>query len=185
MDVKYFCRLIGVPYSKKLGQNAKLSQLVDYVTKENIKFYATENKISENSLIEFLSEINSLKTAVKVLSISRHFPDIEREPKTVAKFFNIYSDCTKYYPGEWMSDLLINEEYLKSVSLEWTRDHILDGAFDKVLVVCKNKSLRVKSNVLSEENEDTYEPSFYANVDSLKSCIKEDKLDKAIKMLSE
>lgn len=184
MDVEMFCSLIGVKYVKRLNKCHKLRQLVDYVNESQIELYHTDKKLSEKALLEFLEEISSVEVAIQVLKEVRNYPELEREPQGVAKFFNIYHNVVSYYPGSWMNELICNKEYLKRASLEWTRDHILDGSFDKVLVVCKNNSLRVKPNVLSDENEDTYEPSFYTNVDSLKSCLKEDKLDKAIELLS-
>lgn len=184
MDVKLFCELIGVKYVKRLEKSHKLRQLVEYVNESQAVIYHSERTLSEEALIDFLEEVSSVKVALRVLKESRNYPELEKDPKALAKFFNIYHDVVSYYPGSWMNELVCNKEYLKVASLEWTRDHIFNGSFDKVLVVCKNKALRVKTNVLSEENEETYEPSFYTNVDSLKSCLEDEKLERAIELLS-
>ena len=131
----------------------------------------------------FLNNINSIEVAARLLGKYRNLMAIEQEPEKVANFFNTYSVENFTYPGEDVASLLLDKEYLKYASVEWTREHVLSFSFGKVLQV-SGKKVSTTINALTDENEDEYIPNVESNIEALKKAQKNKVLKKAIESLA-
>ena len=181
MDIKTLSNIFNFECTKEVEENLKVRQLVEYINKNNIEYSDLgEDILSKEAFINFIENVNSLKIASKVIGEYPNLAAIEFNPELVAKFFNIYD--ISIYPGSFIAELLVDEEYLKYASVEWTKEHILSFSFDKVLEIEKDKII-VKENKLTEENEDEYLPGMHQNVEVLKYAIKKNILKEAIESL--
>ena len=184
MDVVTLCNIFNFKCTKEVEENTKVKQLVTYINQNHLEYSELGEKvISKDSFLKFMENINSVSDAAKVLQEYRNLSSIGYEPEQVAKFFNVYSPLKFSYPGNYISELLLDEEYLKLASIEWTREHILTYSFDKLLEI-KGRKMIIKENVLTEENEDEYMPSTDQNVEALKTAKKNSLLKKAIESLT-
>ena len=181
MDIKKLCNVFNFECTKEIEENLKLRQLVEYINKNNIEYSEVgEDIISKEAFIKFIEKIKSIKVASKVIGKYPNLAPIELNPELVANFFNIYD--ISIYPGSFVAELLVNEEYLKYASVEWTQEHILSFSFDKIIKFEKNKII-VKENKLTEENEAEYLPGMHPNVEALKKAFKKGVLKQAIESL--
>lgn len=181
MDIKTLCNIFNFECTKEIEENLKLRQLVEYIHKNNIEYSEVgEDIISKEAFRKFIENIKSIKVASKVIGKYPNLAPIEFNPELVAKFFNIYD--ISIYPGSFVAELLVNEEYLKYASVEWTQEHILSFSFDKIIEIEKD-TIIVKENKLTEENEDRYLPGMHQNVEALKKALKKGILKQAIESL--
>lgn len=181
MDIKTLCNIFNFKCTKEIKENLKVRQLVEHINQNNIEYSDVEEDIlSKEAFIKFIENINSLKVATKVISEYPNLAGIEFNPELVAKFFNIYD--ISIYPGSFVAELLVNEEYLKYASVEWTKEHILSFSFNKVLEIKENKII-VKDNILTEDNEDKYMPGMHQNIEALKFAMKNNILKETIESL--
>lgn len=181
MDIQTLCNIFNFKCTKEVKENLKVRQLVEYIKENNIEYSDVgEDILSKEAFIKFIENINSLKIAVKVIGEYPNLTAIEFNPELVAKFFNIYD--VSIYPGSFVAELLVYEEYLKYASVEWTKEHILNFSYDKVLEL-EGNDIKVKENILTDENEDDYMPGMYENVEALKLALKNNILKEAIESL--
>lgn len=182
MDIKTLCNIFNFECTKEVEENLKVRQLVEYINKNNIEYSDVgEDIISKDAFIKFIENINSLEVAVKVISKYPNLAGIDSTPELAAKFFNIYD--IDIYPGSFVAELIIDKEYLKYASVEWTKTHILNYSFERVLEIC-NGNISVKDNILTEENELDFIPGIHQNVEALKIAKKNNILKRAIERLN-
>ena len=117
MDIKTLCNIFNFECTKEIEENLKLRQLVEYIHKNNIEYSEVgEDIISKEAFRKFIENIKSIKVASKVIGKYPNLAPIEFNPELVAKFFNIYD--ISIYPGSFVAELLVNEEYLIYASVE-------------------------------------------------------------------
>ena len=184
MNIAQMCQIFNFKSTKEIEKNTKVRQLVGYINQNQIEFEEIDGTVlSKKSFLIFLNNINSIEVAARLLGKYRNLMAIEQEPEKVANFFNTYSVENFTYPGEDVASLLLDKEYLKYASVEWTREHVLSFSFGKVLQV-SGKKVSTTINALTDENEDEYIPNVESNIEALKKAQKNKVLKKAIESLA-
>ena len=195
----------------KIRKHPKMLQLLQYVKSHDIYLYVsdendifTENgeeddveydnymfKINEDAFITLLENINSFEVLIKMLRREYLLVCINYNALEDAKFFNIYDPDVVIRSLE--ADILVDEEYLKYASVEWTVEVLMKHP--KVLQI-KGKKLTLKDNVMPEYNSVYWDTDhnedyiinkfrFELNLRALNKAKKLGLLKEAIKMLSE
>ena len=217
MDIEKLIKILEIKNpTDKIREHPKMLQLLQYiklhdiysnVPDENIIF--TENgeeddveypvfdydnfmyKINEDAFITLLENINSFEVLIKMLRREYLLVCINYNALEDAKFFNIYDPDVVIRSLE--ADILVDEEYLKYASVEWTVEVLMKHP--KVLQI-KGKKLTLKDNVMPEYNSVYWDTDhnedyiinkfrFELNLRALNKAKKLGLLKEAIKMLSE
>ena len=161
----------------KIRKHPKMLQLLEYTKLHDI--YEHDFDIQEDAFITLLENINSLDVLLNILKKSYILLGINYSALEYAKFFNIYNpEVLDYYDSE--SAILVDEEYLKYASVEWTEEILKNQ--EKVLVI-NDKTLTLKDN--EDEESVDYIESFLLNLVALKKAKDLGLLKDAIKKLSE
>lgn len=184
MNVATLLNIFGLKHTKDLVNDEQIKKLVEFINENHIEYTDIEKgELSDKAFISFLHTINTISDAAYILMDYRNIRYIETEPVETALFYNIYSYKEFLYPGKYVASLLTDEEYLSYALPEWTRGHILDFSFNKILSI-EGDNISVKDNILTEENEEEFEPSMYKNVEQLYIAKQNNMLQRAIESLS-
>ncbi len=178
MKAKDFCDLFSIDCTKELVKNEKFKKLIQYINKNHIEYLYNEEKVmSTQRFITFLEEIKSVSLAAELIKDYKDLTAIGINPKMVAKYYNVYPKNYFYYPGSYMADILTDDNYLKLATIDWTKEHIFDGNYDKILVIKKD-------GILVKENKSKDMPSMHQNIEALYQAREKGILKEAIESLN-
>ena len=163
--------------TSKIKNHPKMFQLLDFCNSHDI--YRSHIYIGEEGFLTLLENINSLETLLIILRNPGVLMDIDYYPEELACFYNIYNPEILQYGPE--ARILIDEEYLKYATKEWTENVLKNQT--KVLEVSNNK-LTLKENYYDEDDENSLE-SYLLNLVALKKCKELNLLKEAIEKLSQ
>jgi len=157
--------------TKEIYKNTKVKQLIDYINEYDIDIYESDVSINEEAFLELLDNVHSLDVVLKILSRTADLLSINYRAKQIADFYNLY-DADKFEGLSYEeAKILLDEEYLKYASKEWTESHLL--SYPRIIHV-STKRIVSKANTKSEDDEDYIEP-IYINLRALEKA-KQNKL---------
>lgn len=164
MTIKEFIEATKIKVStKEIYQSTKVKQLMDYINEHDIEIYENDIAIKEEAFLELLENIHSLDVFLKILSRTADVLSINYHPRELAMFYNMYDpdkfDGISYEEAK----ILLDEEYLKYASKEWTESKLL--SYPRTLHVSSSRIISRKNNK-SEYDEDYIEP-IYINLRAL------------------
>lgn len=158
--------------TKEIYQSTKVKQLIDYINEYNIDIYESDISINEEAFLELLENVHSLDVVIKILSKTSDLLSINYRSKQIATFYNLY-DVDKFEDLSYEeAKILLDEEYLKYASKEWTESKLL--SYPRVLHISSNSRIISRKNSKSEDDEDYIEP-IYINLKALEKA-KQNKL---------
>lgn len=146
--MKGFLKKLNVQPTEEILKNPKMKQIVDYVEANDIEIYESEEVINSNAFNVLLTNINSIEALAHILNKSSIVGCINYHAETLAKFYNLY-DYTKV---EWLGErtrILVDAEYLKYATKEWTEDILFKS--NKIIHIGKER-LIFKENMDEDLN---------------------------------
>ena len=165
--------------SLRIKKHPKMLQVLKYCNDHDIDIYENGMDINEDAFLVLLENIHSIETLAEILKNSAVLLSIDFNPKEIALFYNLYDPEVLQYNTE--SEILIDKEYLKYATKEWTEKYFL--AQPKVLHVSKNRMM-LRNNPRDCYDEDYLETSLL-NLVALKKAKDLGLLKEAIKKISE
>ncbi len=178
MTITELIKILGIKNpTLKIKNHLKMLQLLDFCNSHDIYEHGFE--IKEENFLTLLENINSLEILLEILKNPAVLLNIDFVPKEMACFYNIYNPEILQYSPE--AEILIDEEYLKYATKEWTENVLKNQT--KILEVSNNK-LILKENPYGEDDEE-YLESYLLNLVTLKKCKELNLLKEAIEKLSQ
>lgn len=181
MTIERMIEIIGIKKpTKKLLENKKMYQLYKYyILNDDVDIYDCGVELDEKAFLYLLNNMHSVRNIACILSNVPDMLNINYNTRELSSFYNLYDPEVVEYSTS--ANILIDEEYLKYASKEWTEDTLLNQ--EKVLHVGEKKMV-LRENA-HKPYEDEYIPSFTQNLEALKKAKDSGRLEKAIERLSE
>lgn len=179
--LKDFIKALNIKLTtKEIYKDTKVKQLIKYINDNNIDIYENGLYINEQAFLELLHNIHSLDTFIKILYSNANLLNINYHVKEMIMLYNMY-DPKKvgYMPYEEFS-ILLDKEYLKYASKEWTEDYFIN--YPRILHVYKDRVIS-KCNNKYEDEVDYIRPLFL-NLEALKKAKENGLLKEAINKIS-
>lgn len=162
--------------TKEIYKNTKVKQLIAYINEHDIDIYESDISINEGAFLELLENVHSLDTVLKILSSTADLLSINYKAKQIADFYNLY-DADKFEGLSYEeAKILLDEEYLKYASKEWTESKLL--SYPRIIHV-SSKRIISRANSKSEDDEDFVEP-IYINLRALEEAKQNKMLKEAV-----
>ena len=158
----------------------KVKAFIQYVKDNDLYLGETNVGMNSDDFIRLVEGIQSFTTLSKILAKPRDFLSVSSQCDNMIKWYNIYNpeklDCI-FHKEE--ASILIDKEYFKYASVEWTED--IFQHIEKVLVFNGDK-YELQDNPLKEDDNE-YIDSYSLNVSTLYYAKKNGTLKEAIETL--
>lgn len=162
--------------TKEIYKNTKVKQLIDYINENDIDICENDISINEDAFLELLESVHSLDSVLKILSRTSDLLSINYRAKQIADFYNLY-DTDKFEGLSYeQAKILLDEEYLKYASKEWTESHFL--GYPRIIHVSAKRVIS-RANTKSEDDEDYIEP-IYINLRALEKAKQQNLLKEVV-----
>lgn len=173
MTMKEMLETFGIknPTSKSIN-HPKMRQLLNYCNKNDIDIFEHDFLINEDAFLTLVQNIHSFETLMLIVKKASVLLNIDYNPKEMAIFYNYYDPQILQYNLD--NEILIDEEYLKYASKEWTEHNFIN---QRKILVWENDRLILKENPYHDEE---YIASFDLNVQALKKAKEHNLLKEAI-----
>ena len=153
MTVEELLEILGIQKNQHLLINhPKMLQLLAYCTQEDVSVYEHSFEIKGEAFLVLLEEIHSLQVLVEILKKSSVLLNLNDTPYEIAKFYNLYYPHFLEYSVD--SAILIDDEYLKYATKEWTENQFLQ--FQKILKIEDGKVFLQEHSSQQEEDIECY-----------------------------
>lgn len=178
MTMIEFLTFLGIENpTEKSMLHPKMKQFLDYCNKMDSDLYEHSFSIQEDAFLTLLETIHSMEKLLSLLKMSHVLLNINYSPKEIATYYNLYS--IDFLPYSEDTKILMDEEYLKYATVEWTEKEFL--AKQKVLVVLDD---HLSFKIPHPENEEEEVESYLLNLVALKEAKEKNLLKEAITLLS-
>ena len=166
--------------TKEIFKDTKAEQLIKYINDNDIDIYENDLYIKEESFLDLLHSIYSLDVFLKILDNTSNILSIDYHSKEMAMLYNMYDpQKIEYMPYDEFS-ILLDNEYLKYASKEWTENYLIN--YPRILYVYKDKIISRKNT--KYEDEVDYVHPLYLNLEALKKAKEYHLLKEAINKIS-
>lgn len=166
--------------TKEIFKDTKANQLIQYINDNNIDIYENDLNINEKSFLELLHSVHSLDTFLKILNNIANILSIDYHYQEMAMLYNMYDPQKIGYMPYNEFSILLDNEYLKYASKEWTENYLIN--YPRILHVYKDKIISRKSN--KYEDDVDYIHPLYLNLEALKIAKENNLLKEAIEKIS-
>lgn len=179
--LKDFIKALNIKLTtKEIYKDTKVKQLIKYINDNNIDIYENDLYINEEVFLELLHNIHSLDTFVRILYSNASLLNINYHVKEMIMLYNMYDPRKIGYMSYDEFSILIDKEYLKYASKEWTEDYFIN--YPRILHVYKDRVVS-KCNTRYEDEVDYVRPLFL-NLDALKKAKENGLLKEVINKIS-
>lgn len=166
--------------------NQKIKSMVDYINDNNIDITCYDaSKMNSKNVLEFINSMYSTRKTVELLFSGNNsiLTLINEKPLVVANFYNIYDIEGSFLPLYDIS-VLVSNEYLKIVPIEWTRKYLFENNRYYLKRSGKGYSLvEDKPNFFDVDHN--YVNIFDENIDAIENAKNEKELTTIIQKLSD
>lgn len=181
INLKEFIDVTNIKLTtKEIYEDTKVKQLITYINDNDIDIYENNLYINEDAFLELLHNIHSLDVFLRIIYSSVNILSIEYHGKEMAMLYNMYDPKKIGYMSYDEFNILLDEEYLKYASKEWTEDYLIN--YPRILYVYKDKVVS-RRNTKYEDEKDYIRP-LYLNLKALRKAKENGLLKEAIKKIS-
>ena len=131
---------LGIKHpTASLLNHPKVLELLNYCNINDATIYERDLEIKEDAFKILIENIHSFETLLTILHNTGVILSLEYYPKEIATFYNLYNSKKLQYSED--VNILIDEEYLKYASKEWTEDVFIN---EERLLCIDNQSFTLK-----------------------------------------
>lgn len=121
MNIRGLLRKLNVEPAEEILKNPKMKQIVEFINKNDVIIYESDEVVNAKAFNTFLENINSIEAIINILNKPSIVSAINYYPEILAEFYNLYDFKKVTWYGK-KSRILIDSQYLKVASKEWTED---------------------------------------------------------------
>lgn len=180
MEKKEFLNVAGIAPTKELLDNPKIKQIVDFVNKHGFILYDTDAYIKPEVFNTLIDYIHSAEAIIQILNRESEATSLNTHLDSIIKFYNLYDP----YKVQWLGKdtaILVDEEYLKNSTKEWTENVLFKS--NKIIFVGQ-KRVTIRENRYSKDEPKYIEP-IELNVTALRVAKERGMLKQAILQATE